>query len=88
MHFLLLWQHWPVCLIPSFRTETAHSLLLPIQQSGPMLSPGETDVVMFLDAAVQTAAFLDGGQKAHFMESVIWSVWCGLKLLVCISLSL
>lgn len=70
MHFLLLWQHWLVCLIPWFRTETAHSLLR-IQQSGSMVSPGETDVVRFLDAAaVQTAAFLDGGQKAHLAWSL------------------
>lgn len=71
MHFLLLWQHWLVCLIPSFRTETAHSLLLPIQQSGSMVSPEETDVVMFLDAA-RKAVFLDGGQKAR-----LDGVWFG-----------
>lgn len=41
MHFLLLWQHWLVCLIAWFRTETAHSLLLPIQQNRSMESPDE-----------------------------------------------
>lgn len=44
--FLLLWQHWLVWLIAWFRTETAHSLLLPIQQSRSTESSGDTDEMM------------------------------------------
>lgn len=72
MHFLLLWQHWLVCLIPSFRTETAHSLLLPIQQSRSMVSPEETDVVpgvVFL-GAVQKSRFLHG---FCYLGYLVWS---------------
>lgn len=62
--FLLLWQHCQQCLIPWFRTETAHSC---IQQSRSMESPEETDVV-------PAVMFFDAVQKAHLIGSVIWSI--------------
>lgn len=82
MHFLLLWQHWLVCLIPSFRTETAHSLLLPIQQSGPMVSPGETDVVRSRCCCTD-GSFSWWWTKSTFhgvcdLECLVWSEIAGL----------
>ncbi len=82
MYFLLLWQHWLVCLIAWFRTETAHSLL-PIQQSGSMVSPGETDVVRFLCCCC-TDLMVDKKHISHGvcdLECLVWSEIAGLHSL-------